>query len=285
MFTAGALQRMTSRLGSDRSAMILRLFGLTGDNRIERRWTLIAERGDGPEIPALAVPPIAALIFSGQESPGARDAGQALSLADFEPAFARLAIAHASEERVLPPSLYARIMGDRFDSLPPAVRRIHNVLRNDGAAGEAEVAGAANALGALIAHIMRFPAAGRHPIHVAFHECDGTERWVRRFGASTFASSLSAANGDLVEWFGPLRFRFDLPSDHRGLEMRIKGWSVFRVPLPLAWAPRALAREWEEDGRFCFDVPIALPLVGRIVHYRGWLRAYPDRSMNDDWFR
>jgi hypothetical protein len=32
-----------------------------------------------------------------------------------------------------------------------------------------------------------------------------------------------------------------------------------------------LAREWEEDGRFWFDVPIALPLIGLIVHYRGWL--------------
>ncbi len=267
------LQRMTSWLGSDRSAMSLRLFGLAGDTRIERSWTLIAERGDGPEIPALAVPPIAARILSGQEQAGARDAGQALALADFEPAFALLAIKHASEDRVLRPSLYARVMGGRFDRLPAAVRRIHVVLRDDGATGEAEVTGAANALGALIARIMRFPAAGRHPLHVAFRECDGTERWFRSFGGSTFVSSLSAEDGDLVERFGPLRFRFDLPSDHLGLAMRIKGWSIFRVPLPLALAPRSHAREWEEDGRFYFDVPIALPLIGRIVHYRGWLEA------------
>lgn len=270
------LQRMTSWLGSDRSAMSLRLFGLVGDTRMERRWTLIAENGDGPEIPALAVPPIAERILAGEEPSGARDAGQALSLADFEPAFARLAIVHASEKRVLAPSLYARIMGDGFERLPPAVRRIHGVLRDDGTTGEAEVTGAANALGALIARIMRFPAAGRHPLHVTFRECDGTERWVRSFGTSTFASSLSAEDGDLVERFGPLRFRFALPSDHRGLAMHIKGWSLWRIPLPLALAPRSSAREWEEDGRFCFDVPIALPLIGRIVHYRGWLEAQPD---------
>lgn len=267
------LQFVSSRLGSDRSAMSVRLFGLAGDKRIERCWTLIAERGDGPEIPALAVPPIAARILSGQERPGARDAGQSLSLADFEPAFSELAIVQASEERVLPPSLYARVLGDRFDRLPPAVRRIHEIVREDGASGEAEVIGAANPFGALIARIMRFPAAGRHPLHVAFIERDGTERWVRSFGPTTFSSWLSLEDGDLVERFGPLRFRFDLPSDHRGLEMRMKAWSLWRIPLPLALAPRSRAREWEEDGRFCFDVPIAVPLVGRIVHYRGWLET------------
>lgn len=267
------LQFVTSWLGSDRSAMSVRLFGLAGDKRIERRWTLIAERDDGPEIPALAVPPIAARILSGQEPPGARDAGHSLSLADFEPGFSKLAIVHASEERVLRPSLYARVLGDRFDRLPPAVRRIHETVRDDGASGEAEVTGAANVFGALIARIMRFPVAGRHPLHVAFIERDGTERWVRSFGPTTFSSWLSLEDGDLVERFGPLRFRFDLPSDHHGLEMRMKAWSLWRIPLPLALAPRSRAREWEEDGRFCFDVPIAVPLVGRIVHYRGWLET------------
>jgi len=27
----------------------------------------------------------------------------------------------------------------------------------------------------------------------------------------------------------------------------------------------------KKDGRFHFDVPIALPLIGDVVHYRGWL--------------
>ena len=53
--------------------------------------------------------------------------------------------------------------------------------------------------------------------------------------------------------------------------MEMQGWSAFGVPLPLAFAPTSRAREWEADGRFHFDVPTALPLIGRIVHYRGWL--------------
>jgi hypothetical protein len=43
------------------------------------------------------------------------------------------------------------------------------------------------------------------------------------------------------------------------------------LPLPRALWPAIEASESQDDGRFCFDVRIALPLVGRLVHYRGWL--------------
>jgi hypothetical protein len=33
------------------------------------------------------------------------------------------------------------------------------------------------------------------------------------------------------------------------------------------------ATETEEQGRFCFDVQIGLPLMGRLVRYRGWLAS------------
>jgi hypothetical protein len=272
-FWMAPMQRLTARLGSDRSAMIVRLFGLAKGRRLERRWTLIAERGDGPEIPALAVPLVISRILRGLEAPGARDAGQSLWLADFEPAFAGLAITHASEERTCPSPLYQRVMGERFGALPLAVRKMHEVLRDDGASGEAEVTGASNVFGALVARIMRFPPPGRYPLHVAFTERDGVERWTRAFGTETFTSVLNEEAGSLTERFGPLRFRFDLRSDRNGLEMRMTGWSACRLPLPLILAPRSCAREWQEDGRFRFDVHIALPLVGRIVHYRGWLTS------------
>ncbi len=265
------LQRLTAKFGSDRSAMSVRLFGEANNLRVERRWTLIADQGDGPEIPTLAVPLIIARIIGGNERSGARDAGQALTLTDFEPAFSTLAISHASTEHILPDPLYRRVMGDRFDRLPPAVRRMHDVVRDGGASGEAEVIGATNALGRLVARIMRFPRAGKHELHVAFTERDGRERWVRQFGEKAFASSLSSLDGALVEQFGPLRFAFDLPGDDHGLEMVMTSWAFGLLPLPLILAPRSRAREWEDLGRFNFDVPIELPLIGRIVHYRGWL--------------
>jgi hypothetical protein len=41
--------------------------------------------------------------------------------------------------------------------------------------------------------------------------------------------------------------------------------------MPLLLAPHIAAREWEEDDRFRFEVAVALPLLGPVVAYSGWL--------------
>jgi Domain of unknown function (DUF4166) len=56
------------------------------------------------------------------------------------------------------------------------------------------------------------------------------------------------------------------------LSMTIVGWRLGPIPLPPFLAPRSTATEsQDEHGRFRFDVPIALPLIGRLTHYSGWL--------------
>lgn len=265
------LQALTGALGSDRSAMMVRLFGDRRAARMERRWTLIAEKGDGPEIPALSVPLLAARMLAGEEAPGARDAGEALDLMDYEPAFGGLAIRHACAEIPAPPPLYRRVMGVRYDGLPDSVRLLHDVFREGAASGEASVSAPDNWLGGIVARLMGFPPPGHHPVHVRFSERDGVETWTRTFGGHSFSSRLSQSGAQLVERFGPMRFRFDLPSDSTGLRMEMRGWSVLGLPMPLMLAPRSAAREYDHAGRFHFDVPVRLPLVGRIVHYSGWL--------------
>ncbi len=265
------LQRWTRGPGSLRSAFEMRLFGIAAGRRLERRWTLIAERGDGPEIPSLAIPLLLGKLASGALVPGARDAGGLLTLEDFEPSLAGLATAHALSERELPPPLYARLMGERFAALPPSVRAIHEVLRDGGAAGEAIVERGRNPLVRMIASMHGFPSEGAHRLHVDFAERDGVERWTRHFSGRPFSSELGERGGRLTERFGLIRFAFDLPSDETGLRMVIRRWWLGPVPLPLFLAPKCEAREWEEGGRFHFDVAIALPWLGRLVHYRGWL--------------
>lgn len=265
------LRRLTTPLGSDRSAMRVALFGEAAGQRLERRWTLIADSGDGPEIPALSVPLLVERILRGDEAPGARDAGDSLELADYEPAFRTLAIRHGVEARMVAEPLYRQAMGDAFDRLPDAVRRMHEPLRDAGAVGEATVIGAATRAGALIGRIMRFPPPGRYPLHVHFSQTDRDECWTRSFGPYRFSSRLSRCKEGVVERFGPLRFRFALPPVDGGLAMVMKGWTLCGIPMPLIMAPRTDAREWEDAGRFHFDVAVALPLLGRIVHYRGWL--------------
>lgn len=267
------LQRLTIRLGGTRSAMRVTARGRRADGAVERRWTLLADRGDGPEIPTLAAVLIAEAILGGGIPPGATDASRLLALADFAPLFAELAVTQEIAEQALPPPLYRRLLGSAFDRLPPLVAALHDICADDGAEGEGHVTRGRGPLSALAGAIMGFPPAGDHPLHVAFTADESGERWTRRFGPHAFSSRLSARAGLLIERFGPIRFGFALVADADGLAMRLDRWSIAGLPLPLAFAPRLSGREWQEGDRFRFEVDAALPLVGRVVRYEGWLRT------------
>jgi hypothetical protein len=163
-------------------------------------------------------------------------------------------------------------MGGRFAELPHAVQAMHDVHGDGGAAGEGTVT-RGKGLARLIGSIMRFPPDGSWPLHVSFTERGGKETWVRDFGGHRFASELCLAGEGVAERFGPLRFAFDLPSDSCGLQMMLRRWTAFGLPMPRALGPRIEAREWQVDGRFRFEVGVCLPLVGDVVRYTGWLRA------------
>ncbi|MFX5522535.1 DUF4166 domain-containing protein, partial [Acinetobacter baumannii] len=62
------------------------------------------------------------------------------------------------------------------------------------------------------------------------------------------------------------------PLDGEGLAMVLCRWTAFGVPMPRFLGPRIAAREWQEDGRFRFEVGVAMPLLGEVVRYTGWLR-------------
>jgi NAD(P)-dependent dehydrogenase (short-subunit alcohol dehydrogenase family) len=266
------LQRLTPRLGTDRSAMAVTARRWRRETPVARRWTLVAERGDGPEHPTLAAALLADDVLAGRVPAGARDAADLLSLDRFAPLFTALEVGHEIIELPVPAPLYQRVMGERFAELPPLVRAIHLVHGDGGAAAEAEMRRGRTFLARLAARTVRFPPAGRYPLHVDFSEAGGVERWTRHFERHSFRSELKELDGALTERFGPLRFRFELPSSAHGLTMELTGWSCWGVKLPLALAPRVGAREWEEDGRFRFDARIALPLAGEVIEYSGWLR-------------
>ena len=123
----------------------------------------------------------------------------------------------------------------------------------------------------LVGRAMGFPPEGSWPLRVTFSARDGKERWTRDFGGHAFSSELSQAGQGVAERFGPLRFAFDLPSDGDGLKMVLRGWTAFGVLMPRWLGPRIDAREWQEDGRFRFEVAVAMPLLGPVVRYTGWL--------------
>lgn len=266
------LRWLTAQLGGDRSATHVAVFGLLGERRIERRWTLIAEQDHGPEIPALAAPLIVAKLAAGRIQPGARDAGGLLARADFAVPLSELATFQEVVEVDHPPPPYALAMGARFDALPATVRAVHATFRDGGFAGRARVARGRHPLARLAAWAFGFPPAAQDtPVHVRFSDEGAETAWIRDFGGRVFASRVRVEDGLLVERFGPFNFGFELASELDGLSMRLKRWRLGPLPLPRAFAPGGIAHERDADGRFTFDVPITLPLVGLVVRYRGWL--------------
>jgi hypothetical protein len=265
------LYRLTSLWGGRRSAMSVTVKGRIGTHRLERRWTIVAEEGQGLEIPTLTAELLAADILAGRVPPGARDATSLLSLDRYEPAFACLPVRHETRERWAPRPLYRRVLGPAFYVLPKPVRDLHDLAGQAGAEGQAVVERGTGILAWLLGAAMRFPPAGAWPLHVTFTEEGGRETWTRDFGGHRLSSELSQSGDLLIERFGPIRFGFRLPADASGLAMHLVRWSVFGLPLPLALAPRIAAREWADGNRFRFEVEASMPLVGRVVRYAGWL--------------
>jgi hypothetical protein len=142
--------------------------------------------------------------------------------------------------------------------------------------GRASVEGTANPLGWLAARLLRFPRATDDiPVEVTMTADPDGEIWVRQFGGGRFQSRLSHGGlrtGSIEERFGLVTFRLALTANADGIDMNIVAGRIGGVPLPGWMLPRCFARERvDAQGRFTFDVPMSLPVLGRLVHYRGWL--------------
>ncbi|MBF9035116.1 DUF4166 domain-containing protein [Rhodobacterales bacterium HKCCE2091] len=267
----GPVKWLADRLdgfGTDVGGMVVAVTGHDGRGFVQRRWRLLAEAGEGPFVPAV---PARALIAAGA-APGARAAIAELPLPAFEGAMADLSVRFERDETPVAP-LFAEVLGDRFASLPPAVRDSHATVAVSRLAGEAEVTRGAGAWPRVLAALFRLPpAAARVPVTVVKTRTAAGETWERRFGAGRFRSHLSAERGRMVERFGPFRFTLGLHVAEGALHFPVLSARVGPVPLPRWALPGSVAAEREVDGRFRFDVALHAPLTGGlVVRYRGWL--------------
>lgn len=274
---AGLLLRLspwTSVAGSDRGAMRVEAYGVDVEGRAVRAvWRLTAEPGQGPVTPSL--PALAAIraISRGRIEPGAQACAGLLTLEDIVAEMAPHGL--ATETTVGRGAVFARAIGPAFDELPPAIHALHEAPGRSLWRGEAMTEGAVNPLAALAARMIGFPPAqAACPAEVSI-EADGERSvWRRRIGGHAFSSVLSAprTGGRVCERFGPLSMDLRLTPQAERLVYRVEGWRLGPMPLPRALGPTTTAHEEvDAEGRFVFDVEIRLPLVGRLVRYRGWL--------------
>lgn len=174
------------------------------------------------------------------------------------------------------PSLYRSLLGAQFDRLPPTLQRLHLAAGRQLYRGKVEVDRGHGWLSRLCAWATRLPRAGHGPIKVEIVAGDGREQWTRLFAGHAMRSRLWARDGLLGERLGLVTFGFalsveDAPGHGPEIVWRVVRVRALGLPLPSRWFGQVKAREYERDGRYRFDVAAALPLVGLLVHYRGWL--------------
>jgi hypothetical protein len=266
-------------LGSGRGGMTVTTEGLDrAGEGVTATWALVAE-GDGPNVPVLPALAVVRALAEGRLTPvGAMPCAGLLSLADMAREFAPLRI--VMRRMVRPQPLFARALGRSFSDMPDAIRRGHSVDGTLRLEGRASVAGADSVLGRLFARLIGFPAASSDvPVSVVMCADHDGETWTRTFGNTTFRSRLGPVVGHkacVTERFGLITFRLALTATPAGLDMTIVSGGLGPVPLPRFLLPRSHATERvDTDGRFCFDVPISLPGLGLLTHYRGWLAPRP----------
>jgi NAD(P)-dependent dehydrogenase (short-subunit alcohol dehydrogenase family) len=274
---ASVARRFTASKGSGRSFMLVEAIGHVGGEHRRCTWSILAVNGLGPTIPCLAVPAIVEAIDAGRIGTGARSASGLLSTSEI---LSRLPERdhHVTTSSMRIEPLYEGIIGSDWSRMPKAVRLMHDRVADGAATGTADVSRGSGILVTAICRIIGFPNAGHAvPVKVAFTVEDGTETWTRDFGGARFVSRLTRSKGLIEERFGPLRFRFRLDADEKGLAMLPTDWRLWHMPLPRFLMPTGVATEKDVDGRFGFDVPITLPIIGRVVHYVGTL----DRKRTD----
>lgn len=238
---------------------------------------MIAEAGDGPEIPATPALVLALKLLTGRVlKPGARAAMGVMTLAEVQAGFAPFQIRAARSEIAAPP-LMQRVLQGQFDHLPQAWQRLAEIHDIDHFSGMASVERGTGPASRLIAGLFGFPpAAEAVSVEVCKEKTRYGERWTRSFAGRRFVSHLSRrpddAPGILRERFGPFSFTIRLGAEAGRVSWPVVGWRLLGVPMPLALAPRSdTSEDIDAQGRFRFDVDISLPLVGRLVRYRGWL--------------
>lgn len=266
------------RWGEHRGGMYVRVRGNAGLEAVDRSWHLIAEGDDGPFIPSMAAEAlIRRCLAKKPPKVGARAAAEELELSDYDKLFVRRSIATGVREETEATArqyLYRRVLGEAFDWLPRQLKAAH-----EGAwhmTGTADVERGKGPLAGLVCNLLKLPeTAPVVPLTVEFIPIAGGERWKRTFGDTSFFSDQTEGTGAwaglVKERFGRVTVGLALVVTKGRLDLVVRRWSLFGIPMPLWLAPGGAAFEHVVDGRFAFDVDMRHPLIGRIVRYRGWL--------------
>lgn len=276
-------RRITALFATDSGAMVVKVSGLDAEGKVAvARWSLLAHHGHGPQVPILPALALTRDLIGRRAEPGARPASEDVKLAAIEAEMAPLSIATSqTKQSKQTAALFERTLGTAsFSTLAPALRIFHNDTAVPVWRGRAIIHSPSNFFAWAVRKIIGFPSsAADAPVTVCVERQENSEIWHRQIAAHRFHSTLSLnRHGCVTEQFGPFRFELGLCWHSGELSMPVQRWSIAFVRLPRYLAPKSQTREFQDDaGNFHFDVGIAMPLIGLITRYQGWLRPQPQK--------
>jgi len=262
-------------LGSDAGGMKMSILGRKKDGTYERcEWDLIADDGQGPNIPTLPVSILLNRILDNEVETGARACLGEITLDELDEALATIGgETQIHKHKALP--IFKQALGDDFEHLAKPIKDLHNGLGRHVYKGQAQIKGPTGIMGHIASKLVGFPIGnGDVPVEVTLTADEKSETWIRDFGGKRFLSHLSLDNeGFIQERFGPLSIRLGLKVQGDKLLYPVARGRLFGIiPFPLFLMPVSISHEEvDEEGRFVFDVLLKFRFGGRIAHYRGWL--------------
>lgn len=183
------------------------------------------------------------------------------------------------------PSLFERVLGDDFATLPPALRRFHRLAGRHELQGLVQTDAPASLPGRLLARSLGMPTrATRGPIRFVLEAGPDAERWTRHFPGCTLRSRMRFAPGHLVERMGPARLSFVLDASRGRLRMHLASLRLLGIACPAWLRPRIVAEETGDrvaaGERLHFRIEASVPGIGQVVGYCGHL-VLPDAGANE----
>lgn len=190
----------------------------------------------------------------------------------------------STHAQTLIPSLYLKVIGERFYRLPQAIQDLHTFAPNDSKQSFKKWKGQSNILrstgwfNTIIAHCMNWPVGGEKVCTtVAIFQNKNGESWHRQFAEHKFCTYQYYKKGCLYERVGWIHLRFDLQPHLDRLELRLNNTYLFGwLRLPKRLTPSVFAQEMvNTQGKLQFDVLVQtnFGLKKTLLRYTGYLEG------------
>jgi hypothetical protein len=166
-------------------------------------------------------------------------------------------------------SLYRRILGLAFDTLPPTLRDFHDVETEWHGHSLFTITRPGGRIRGLVADVGGLPRAGQVTMRLTLRAEGERERWIRRFGEHKLESVQWTEGGLMLEQIGAIRFGFRLEPAPPALRLvHVRTW-VAGLPYPRVLGPIGAGEEIGTAEGCAVSVRAFAPLLGMLVQYEG----------------